>query len=106
MTKRTTVINVATINSKAINDHNGKPVELLGICILKSGELGALLNTDRYYSINEFYTGDDGLAHISTRSITGTVEPSMDMRTEEGIMAFNNTLTFEFLHIDRVVILQ
>lgn len=106
MAKRTTIINVATINNRAINDHTGKPVEIIGICILKSGKLGALLNTDRYYSINEFYTGDDGLAHISTSSITGTVEPGMDMRTEEGINAFNETLTFEFLHIDRVVILQ
>ena len=106
MTKRTTIINVASINNQAINDHTGKPVALLGICILKNGELGALLDTDKYYSINEFYTGNDGLAHISTRSITGTVEPGMDMSTETGVIEFNKTIAFESRYIDRVVVLK
>jgi hypothetical protein len=103
---KNTIINVAAVNNNTvINDHTGYPIAIIGLCVLKSGKVGVLLDTDKYYSINEYYVDKDGVAHLGTRSITGTVEPGMDMTTEEGIAAFNSTITFESRYIRRVILL-
>ena len=103
---RKNVINTTVTNgAMAINDHTNKPMNIIGYCVLKNGNVGALLDTNKYYSINELYI-KDYLPHISTRSITGTVSPDMDMSTEDGIALFNSTLTFDDLHIEYVVLFK
>lgn len=103
-TNMNTVASVVTNGNGAINDHTGEVMKLLGLCLLNNGEVGALLDTNKYYSINELYV-KDGMAHISTRSITGTVSPDDDLTTPAGIESFNKTLTFNSRKIAKVVLI-
>lgn len=101
-----TINTIATVNNGAINDHNGRVIKLAGVCMLNNGEVGALLDTKRYYCINELYKAEDGTAHVSTKSISGTVSPDMDLSTPEGIQKFNDTITFDSHKIAKVVLIK
>ena len=105
--KKNTIINVAVVNNTVNNDHTGKPIAIIGLCVLKNGKVGALLDTDKYYSINKLCV-INGVVYLSKSSITGVVEPSMDMTTEEGIRAFNSTITpgCDYLHIEQVILFK
>lgn len=106
MTNTNIINTVVTNNNGAINDHNGKVTSLIGICQLANGKIGALIDTDKaYYCINELYV-EDGIPHISTLSISGTVMAYMDMTTKEGIDMFNSTLTFNSHKIAKVVLIK
>jgi len=100
----TNLINFAT--NKAINDHDGRKDELAGVCLLANGLLGAIPATNKAFSINELYVGKDGMAHISTNSISGTVMPWNDLTTKEGIKEFNDTLTFDSNKIVKVIFIK
>lgn len=103
----TNLINTMVLASnKAINDHDGKMDELAGVCLLANGLLGAIPATDKAFCINELYVGKDGMAHISTRSISGTVMPWYDLATQEGIKEFNDTLTFDSNKITKVIFIK
>ena len=102
-----TIINtIVTNNNGAINDHTGKVQELAGICQLQNGNIGALLDTDKAYSINELYVDKDGVPHISTKSITGVVTVYNDVTTKEGIAIFNNGITLDSHKIAKVVLIK
>lgn len=101
-----TIINtIVTNNNGAINDHTGKVQELLGICQLQNGNIGALLDTDKAYSINKLYV-ENGVPHISTESITGVVTVYNDVTSKEGIAVFNNSITLNSRKIVKVVLIK
>ena len=90
-----TIITIAKENTFAINDHNNKRMALSGLCVLNNGYIGALIKTDKPYSINELYVENNEL-HISEWSITGVViTEENNLFSKEGIANFNNTITFD-----------
>lgn len=93
-------------NNKAINDHDGRKDELAGVCLLANGKYGAIPATNRAFCINELYVANDGLLHISTSSISGTVMPYNDLTTVEGLTEFNNTLTFASNKIKKIIFIK
>lgn len=104
----TNINTVITNCNGAISDHDESVIQLLGICQLNNGKLGALLDTDKgYYSINEWYVDDNGTPRISQFSITGDVDVArMDMTTREGIEMFNRTIILDSLKISKVVLIK
>lgn len=99
------ISSMVTNNNGAINDHTGKIQEMIGICQLRNGDIGALLKTDKAYSINELYV-KDGVPHISTRSISGVVTVYRDVTSKEGIAIFNNSITMNSRKIKKVVLID
>lgn len=99
------ISSMVTNNNGAIDDHTGKTQELIGICQLCNGDIGALRKTDKAYSINELYV-KDGVPHISTRSISGVVTVYRDVTSKEGIAIFNNSITMNSRKIKKVVLIE
>jgi hypothetical protein len=68
--------------------------------------MGALINTDKVYCINEVYRDeDDGSLHVSRWSISGTVYPERyNLFTKEGIETFNESITLKSGKIIQVLV--
>jgi len=90
---------VRSVNGLVMDDHRasiGGQLKLCGVATLdKDGiSIPIALIDDDYFSLNEVYLDEAGVAHISTRAVAGVVHTpkSRNVTVEEGIAAYNKAM--------------
>lgn len=68
------IVNAFLSGTECIDNHDKSTTELEAVVELQNGRLAAFVPDARYQSLNELYLGSDGLLHLSTESIAGTVD--------------------------------
>ena len=93
---RTEIMNAFLNGQTVINDHTGKPVEVVALSEYVDPEMGysAILNHPIGFSLNEVYLDDNGVLHLSTWSNAGTVSMNGRMPFDKfHLESYNEPLT-------------
>ena len=86
---------VKSVNGLVLDDHrgNGGKLQLCGVATLDKGDssIPVALIHDDYFSLNEVYLDDQGVAHISTRAVGGVIHTPkrLSVTLADGIAKYN-----------------
>lgn len=90
---------VKAVNGLVMDDHRasiGGQLKLCGLATLDKDGVSTpiALIDDEYFSLNELYLDEAGLAHISTRAVAGVIHTpkSQNVTLEQGIAAYNKAM--------------